>query len=263
MSKQPTIGFIGVGGIASALVRGICTGGMETPVVLSPRNANRAAALAAQFTDQVRVARDNQEVVDTTDWVFVSVLPGQGEAVLRPLRFRPEQKVVSVITGKPLSLVSSWIGGPVAKILCITPLPCVEHRVGPIILHPRNPEAEALFAPLGEIVAVDSEWEAEVLRAIAGLVASTYALIDRIVGWSVDQGIPELSAKAYTASLISGLCESAIRAPEGGLKHLIADNTPGGYNEMTVRLLTEADAFNLWAGSLDAILERQKNPNRD
>ena len=75
--EEKTFGFIGVGTINAAVVQGLCT--CDTPpkaVVLSPRNAEKAAALAASFPDRVRVAESNQAVLDAADWVFVATPPG-------------------------------------------------------------------------------------------------------------------------------------------------------------------------------------------
>ena len=70
--------------MSSAIVRGLCT--LPAPpaaVVLSPRGAQKAAALYGEFPSLTRVAGSNQEVVDCSDVVFVGVLPKQAEEVLR------------------------------------------------------------------------------------------------------------------------------------------------------------------------------------
>jgi pyrroline-5-carboxylate reductase len=45
--------------------------------VLSPRGAEKAAALAAEFPLMVSIAADNQGVLDKCDVVFLGVLPKQ------------------------------------------------------------------------------------------------------------------------------------------------------------------------------------------
>ena len=73
-------GFVGVGTMSSAIVRGMCTlPGDPACIVLSPRGAVKAAALAAEFPDKVTIASGNQEVVDKSDVVFIGVLPKQTE----------------------------------------------------------------------------------------------------------------------------------------------------------------------------------------
>ena len=94
-----------MGTIGSAVVRGLCKSGPETPpkglraVVLSPRGTAKAAALRSEFPKIVRVASSNREVVEEADCVLVSVLPKQAEMVLRDLAFRPDQEVISLVAG--------------------------------------------------------------------------------------------------------------------------------------------------------------------
>ncbi len=58
------LGFIGTGALTSAIVTGLRSlPDVDVPVVLSPRNADIAAGLASRFAD-VRMARDNQAVLD-------------------------------------------------------------------------------------------------------------------------------------------------------------------------------------------------------
>ena len=92
-----TYGLLGVGSIASAIVVGLCDGVPDAPpVVLSPRNAARSSGLATRFPS-VRVAADNQAVVDACDVVVVCLLPAQADEVLAGLRFRAGQAVVSAV----------------------------------------------------------------------------------------------------------------------------------------------------------------------
>ena len=106
-----TYGFIGVGTMSSAIVRGLCT--LPQPpkaVVLSPRGESNGLSLVQQFSTGdtpgiVRRAKTNQEVVDESDVIFVGVLPQQTEEVLRALTFKPTQTIVSLVSTAPLSML--------------------------------------------------------------------------------------------------------------------------------------------------------------
>ena len=82
------IGFIGTGAITTAMVEGLCkTENPPTDIVVSPRNKKKAEKLAARF-DNVRIADNNQIVVDECDCIVLAVVPQIAEAVLRELHFR-------------------------------------------------------------------------------------------------------------------------------------------------------------------------------
>ena len=90
----PRYGVLGVGALASAIVTGLCDGVADPPViVLSPRNAEAAAGLAARF-DSVSVAADNQAVLDAAELVFVA-LRRVARRRHAELIGRPEHVVVS------------------------------------------------------------------------------------------------------------------------------------------------------------------------
>ena len=69
-------GFVGTGTMSAAMVRGLCTANPPVAsVAVSPRNAEKAAALAREFPGRVTIAADNQDVVERSDVVFIGVLP--------------------------------------------------------------------------------------------------------------------------------------------------------------------------------------------
>ena len=66
------IGIIGTGTIASAIVTGFCTHKTGHEFFLSPRGAEKAAVLAAKFSE-AKVCTSNQEVIDNAEWVFITL----------------------------------------------------------------------------------------------------------------------------------------------------------------------------------------------
>jgi len=97
MSGLPRVGFIGVGTIAEALITGMCAAGEQRATfLLSPRNADIARRLAKRFSS-VEVAGDNQAVIDGSDIIFLAVRPQVAADVLGTLKFRRDQRIVSLI----------------------------------------------------------------------------------------------------------------------------------------------------------------------
>ena len=100
-----TLGFIGTGGIASAMVRGFCaspdfSGRINLTV---HKNREKADALKELFPERISVHESNQAAVDGSDVVFICVLPQQHEAVVRALRFRADQRVMHITGGAKLA----------------------------------------------------------------------------------------------------------------------------------------------------------------
>ena len=123
------LGFIGTGALSSAIVTGLKSlPGETTPVVLSPRNEEIAAGLAARFPD-VRVAADNQAVLDDCDTVMLAVRPQIAREVLPLLRFRPDHHVVSLIATFSCNEIAAMVG-PVKRVTKALPMPMIGIRRG-------------------------------------------------------------------------------------------------------------------------------------
>ena len=72
------LGFIGTGNIVSDVITGISKSKFYyKKIIISPRNKKKAQYLKKKFKG-IMVAKDNQAVIDMSDWVFLGVLPKVG-----------------------------------------------------------------------------------------------------------------------------------------------------------------------------------------
>lgn len=119
MATPTVTGFVGTGAITDAMVRGLLASPPLAPeIVVSPRNAGIAERLKRDFS-VVRIASDNQAVVDACDTVFLAVRPQIAEEVITTLRFRPEATVISVIATLDRPMLLRWIGAEVVLVQAI------------------------------------------------------------------------------------------------------------------------------------------------
>lgn len=254
--SYPTIGFIGCGTIAAALATAFCQDASRPyPILLSPRNAEKAASLQARFPQRVRVAGSMQEVVDGSDWVFLTILPQVGEEVCRSLHFRPEQRVINLMTDINLPQVAEWIG-PTALLAHLVPLSFVAVRRGPIVLYPPLEEVIDLIQPIGDVVAVDDRYHAAVLAGITAYVASYFTLNQQIVDWAVGRGVPLDTAKDYTTRMFAALAGQAVDASPARLRELADEMTPGGINYMVRQEILAKDGFAVWTDAMKDVMKR-------
>ena len=66
------LGFIGTGKIASSVITGICKSKISfNKIIISPRNKTVAKNLKQKFK-KVIIAKDNQQIVDQCNWVFLA-----------------------------------------------------------------------------------------------------------------------------------------------------------------------------------------------
>jgi pyrroline-5-carboxylate reductase len=131
--RAMTLGFVGTGTMAAAMVEGLA----GDDILVSPRGAGIAADLAARFPG-VTIAASNQAVVDGSDMVILSVRPQIAEEVIRALRFRPGQKVLSLIAATRIDRIRDWAGVEIAVTRAI-PLPFVATRQCVTPIFPPDP----------------------------------------------------------------------------------------------------------------------------
>lgn len=249
------VGFLGTGEIASKLVTGLCTSRKPPEqIFVSPRNAGRARMLADEFK-QVEVAKSNQDVIDNSSCLFLSIRPQLLDEVLSPLVFRSDMKVVSLLAGIHLSEVASYTGR--AELLRSVPLPYNSRHIGPVVLYPGDNEIESLLSNIGSVVTVKTERELDVLAAITSLMVPYYRLIQEITLWAEDLGMERSKTVFYTAEMfqsLSFLLKEEETADFDGL--LERFTTKGGLNELALKTVTGLDGYVPWKAALEAVQKR-------
>ncbi|WP_421594131.1 pyrroline-5-carboxylate reductase [Shinella sp. M27] len=253
---KPRLGFIGTGTITEAIVMGIVSRAEPSPeIIVSPRSEKTASRLAA-LSSQVTVAADNQHVVDAADILFLAVRPNVAEEVLRALRFRPGQQVVSLIATTDHAALRSLIGVPVDLVRAV-PLPFVATGSGVTTIFPPDPTVEAFFSTLGTAVACKTIEEFDVLAAASALMGSYFGIMDHVVGWMQSKGLPRESARAYLTQHFLSLSTVAFHNPSISLEDLRHEySTKGGLNESMFAQFNKDGGLKALAHALDVVLAR-------
>lgn len=251
-----TYGIIGVGSIAAAIVTGLCEhpDGGAPAIVLSPRNAGRAADLAARFPS-VRVARHNQEVIDESAVLILCLRPQDARSVLPVLSFSKQQAVISVMAGLSIAALHELVG-PAQDIARAIPLPSVGTREGATPIYPSTAAAKALFDRLGSAIEVPNAVAFEATSASTATIAAHFAYLDTICQWLIAQGVSDAAARRQVATTFAGLA-SRLGSQGPDFAQLARDHaTLGGINEQFLDLLRQARVFDAVDDALDCVLDR-------
>jgi pyrroline-5-carboxylate reductase len=250
------LGFVGTGAITEAMVVGLLVAPpAASEILVSPRNGEIARRLADRFS-AVRIAFDNQEVIDGSDLVVLAVRPQIAEDVIRALRFRDGLSVISVIAATGRDALLSWIAAKVRLTQAI-PLPFVARREGVTAIYPPEPEVVALFALLGAAVECQNREEYDLLGAASALMTTYFGLMDRTVAWLRDHGLPEDKGLAYLAPLFAQLSQTALRADTQSLPDFSREfATKGGLNEQVFADFEKNGGSDALRQALDRVLAR-------
>jgi len=250
------IGFIGTGTITEAVVKGLCT--LDNPpdqVIVSPRNADRAARLCEMF-NAVTVAPDNQSVVEASDMVCIAVRPDIAVQVLEELTFRKDQQVVSFLATIPIVQMRELVP-PVSRIFRMVPLPPVANHLGPVALCPPDETIAQVFGGIGTITQVDTEAQLHALWTVTSMMGPYFGHLNQISHWLVDRGIDPHLVERYVGSMFHAIAVTGKQVGEGGFEELVVQHsTPNGLNEQALRELGNAGWCDATASVLDLIEAR-------
>lgn len=253
MKNPPSLAIIGVGHLASFLVRGLRRFGFEGEIVLSPRNAKKARQLARKETCQV--AMSNQEAIEGRDIVILSTRPAEAESVLDATNFTPEQLVISVVAGRSIDQLEP-LATP-AKIATAMPISAAELGESPTLLYPDEPSARALFELLGEVIIAPDSKTFAAASANAALYGWIFALIARLEEANRALGLPHEEARAMVSGTFKAAAVVASSLPAGECEKFIDKlATPGGITDQGLALLRETDGLDAWERTLAEVATR-------
>ena len=250
------LGFIGTGKIASSVIEGICASKISfKKIFISPRNKNIAKTLKNKFR-KVIIAKDNQQIVDKCNWVFLSVTPTVGEKIIKELKFKSNQTIISFISTITLPKLRKLIKVK-AKIVRAIPLPPISLKKGPVPICPLNKNVKAFFNKIGTTVEIRNEKSSINFWSTSGMMAPFYQLLSVMTDWLVKRGVKRNNAQKYITSLFLALSEDAVVNSKRDLKYLVKDSqTPKGLNEQGVKELTKVGFYRSLEKTLNSIHKR-------
>ena len=250
------LGFIGTGKIASSVITGISKSKISFKrIIISPRNKVIANDLRKKFK-KIIIAKNNQQIVDQCDWIFLSVTPTVGEKIIKDLKFKSKQTIISFISTITLAQLKKAIKVK-AKIVRAIPLPPISLKKGPVPICPPNKKVKTFFNKLGTTVEINDEKSSINFWSTSGMMAPFYEMLRIMSDWLVKKGVKRNNAQKYITSLFLALSEDAVINSKENLKNLVKESqTPKGLNEQGVRELTRAGFYKSLEKTLNSIHKR-------
>ena len=250
------IGFIGTGKIASSVIEGICTSKISfNKILISPRNKLIAQKLKKKFK-KVEISKNNQDIINSSNWIFLSITPSVGQKIIKKLKFKSNQIIISFISTITLAQLKKTIKVK-AKIVRAIPLPPISLKKGPVPICPPNKKVKNFFNKIGTVIEIKNEKSSINFWSTSGMMAPFYELLRVMTDWLVKKGIKRNNAQKYVTSLFLALSEDAVINSKKNLKYLVKESqTPKGLNEQGVRELTKLGFYKKLEKTLGSIHKR-------
>lgn len=234
--KTKTLGFVGAGNMAEALVKGLLHAKVLPPgsIVVSDVKADRLAHFAEAHG--VKTTQDNHELVRGCDAIVLSVKPQVIDKVLGLIGgdVTAGKLVISVAAGVPVSAIEARLpeGTHVVRTMPNTPATV---QAGATAIAPGTHATEedldvarALFSAVGRVVTLDES----LLDAVTGLSGSGPAyvmlMIEALADGGVKVGLHRDTALLLAAQTVYGSAKLLLETGEhpGRLKDMVT--SPGG-----------------------------------
>ena len=250
------LGFIGTGKIASSVILGVCKSKIKfRQIIVSPRNKRIANNLKKKFK-KVSIAKNNQDVINKSNWIFLSVTPKVGDKIIKDLKFKSNQTIISFISTINLSELKKMIKVK-SKIVRAIPLPPISIKKGPVPICPPNRQVKSFFDKIGSTIEIKNEKLSINFWSTSGMMASYYEMLRVMSNWLVKKGIKKPDAQKYITSLFLALSEDAVVNSNKDLKHLVKESqTPKGLNQQGLNTMSKKGVYKSVVNTLNSIHKR-------
>ena len=86
------IGFIGTGYITKSVITGILGSKLKINKIFISKRNKKISSFLSKKNKKIVIINNNQEIINKSNWVFLSVTPKVGNNILKYLNFKSNQK---------------------------------------------------------------------------------------------------------------------------------------------------------------------------
>jgi pyrroline-5-carboxylate reductase len=263
-----TIGFIGSGNMAEALIRGVTAAKVYTPenIFVSDIRVERLQFLLQSYN--VIVVESNAELASKADVIVLSVKPQNMTEALGSIKgaVRPDVLVISIAAGIKVAKIADALGGiAIVRVMPNTPALIGEGASALFANDKAKPmldKAMTIFSSVGKAVVVENEDLIDAVTAVSGSGPAYYFLLmEEMTKAAVELGLPEDVAEDLVLQTAKGAGLLAVEADKSGEKPAELRRkvtSPGGTTEAALKIFAEGNFSPLVQAALKRACERSK-----
>ncbi len=263
-----TIGFVGAGNMAEALIKGITTAGVCKPenVFISDIRAERLKFLAEKYN--VVPLENNAGLAAKVDILVLSVKPQNMTEALESIKpaFKPETLIISIAAGVKVTKIADALGDvAIVRVMPNTPA-LISEGASALFANPKAKpmleKAKSIFSAVGEAVVVDDESLMDAVTAVSGSGPAYYFLLmEEMIKAAGQSGLPDDVAKTLVLQTAKGAALLAVEADNRGespaqLRQKVT--SPGGTTEAALKVFAEGGFSLLIAEAIKKARERSQ-----
>lgn len=246
-----TIGLIGSGNMAEAIIRGILSSGLykASDIMSSDVRADRLAYIAEEYG--IKTTQDNTELVEHASVIMICVKPQSVAKMLDSIggRLKPGMLVISIAAGITTAYLAKRLGS-VEIIRAMPNTPAMVDEGATALFSGKVSKASVdhavkLFSAIGKVVIVDREELIDTVTALSGSgPAYFFLLMEEMVTAARELGLPTEIAEELTFQTAKGagvLAQQAYARGESPSELRRKVTSPRGTTEAAVHVFLERD----------------------
>jgi pyrroline-5-carboxylate reductase len=248
---MPNLGVIGSGHFALYFITAMRKGGYDGEIFLSPRNAEIAGKLAREHG--CRIAASNQDALDRSEIVLLSVRPKDAGAAVAGLHWRPRHIALSAMAGISLSQHRQLLPG-IGDVHLIMPASYIAAVAGPVPLYPPSERVSAFLAHAGQVIPLETEQAYNACLFAVCFSTWVYDFADAVSDVFTQMGLSPAQARAIALGNIAGAAGYAQGRPDAPLSTISSEiATEGTYTKRGLDLLKSRSFDAPWREALALI----------
>ncbi|MCM1265282.1 MAG: pyrroline-5-carboxylate reductase [Candidatus Gastranaerophilales bacterium] len=262
MNKK--IGFIGCGKMASAIIGGVIASGFVNSENITAAEISQEKADEKSKELGIKVITDNNELVKTSDIVFISTTPNFVESVLEGIKndVTSDKLIVSIAAGVTTKFIQSILGteARIVRVMPNTPALVLEGMSG--VAGGKNASEEDVnfvvefLSKIGKAIQVE-ESQIDILTAISGSgPAFYYKVINEIARAGEKMGLDYEKALTLSIQTAIGSAKMILNSDKT-VEDLIASvATKGGCTRVGVDYLDEVNSAEMFYNLIEKTADK-------
>jgi pyrroline-5-carboxylate reductase len=263
-----TIGFIGAGNMAEALIKGVINAKLYAPenVLISDIRDERLRLLTEKYG--VISCEGNDELAAKVETVVLSIKPQNMTDALESIKDSTgsEKLVISIAAGIKVADIAAVLGDiAIVRVMPNTPA-LIGEGAGALLANerakPMLKKAVDIFSAVGKAVVVEDEDSIDAVTALSGSGPAYYFLLmEEMIKSGIRLGLPDDITKDLVLQTAKGAGLLAVEADKNGESPAILRRkvtSPGGTTEAAIEVFKEGKISELISAAINRAYERSR-----
>ena len=259
------IGFVGMGNMAGAIMRGILKTFASEEIMFYDANEEQMAKVTAETG--VPHASSNKELVKQVQYLILAVKPQVLPKVMPEIKevITKDQLVISIAAGYAIADLAAGLGGNarIVRVMPNTPAMVGEGMTGvaydaEMLSNDEKKMVETIFTSIGKMELVDEKMMDVVASASGCSPAYVYMFIEALADGCVRNGLPRNQAYKMVSQAVLGSAKMVLETGmhPGALKDMVC--SPGGTTIEGLAVLEECNFRGAIIKACDANFQKNK-----